>query len=150
MVFMEIRNLFNIKRLSGKGFYDGFDQQFYFQSLHLPASSAYDNIAGNDRIGDYRPNGVAFQPIEQTNNYQSETNIRYTTNGQSAIYYNKPDKTYWRYDPANTSNHWSQVPSGEMQKILDDKAYIDMPNDDSVNFLDPRQIFFGVNLSFNF
>ena len=141
MLFMQVSNVFNFKRLSGKGFYDGFDQQFYFTSLHLPASSAYDNIPGNDRIGDYRPNGVSFQPIEQTGNYSAETNIRPT-----AIYYNTPTKQYMRY----VNNAWSEVPSAEMQKILDNKAYIDMPNDDSVNFLDLRQIFFGVNLSFNF
>jgi outer membrane receptor protein involved in Fe transport len=141
MVFMEIDNLFNIKRLSGKGFYDPFDQQFYMQSLHLPKSSAYDNIPGDDRIGDYRKNGVAFQPIEQTNNVYGETNIRPT-----AIYYNTPTAQYMRY----ANGTWSEVPSGEMQKILDDKAYIDMPNDVSVNFLDPRQIFFGINISYNF
>ncbi len=140
MVFMEVRNLFNIQRLSGKGFYDSFDQQFYFQSLHLPGSTAYDNIPGSDRVGDYRKDGVAFQPIEQSGNVYAETNIRPT-----AIYYNTPTKEYMRY--ANGS--WSQVPSGEMNKILDDKAYIDMPNDSSVNFLDPRQFFFGINLSFN-
>ena len=150
MLFMEVRNLLNIKRLSGKGFYDTDDQIAYFNSLHLPASDAYDNIPGNDRIGDYRPNGVAFQPIEQTGNYQNlaPTDIHYTANGQSAIYYNTPTGQYWRYNPM--SNQWSQVPSGEMQTILNKKAYIDMPNDDSVNFLDPRQFFFGVNLSFNF
>jgi outer membrane receptor protein involved in Fe transport len=140
MLFMQVSNVFNIKRLSGKGFYDGFDQQFYFTSLHLPESSAYDNIPGDDRIGDYRPNGVRFQPIEQTGNYTAETNIRPT-----AIYYNTPTKQYMRY----ANNSWSEVPAAEMQKILDDKAYIDMPNDESVNFLNPRQIFFGVNLSFN-
>jgi hypothetical protein len=140
MLFMQVSNVFNIKRLSGKGFYDGFDQQFYFTSLHLPESSAYDNIPGDDRIGDYRPNGVQFQPIEQTGNYAAETNIRPT-----AIYYNTPTKQYMRY----ANNSWSEVPAAEIQKILDDKAYIDMPNDESVNFLNPRQIFFGVNLSFN-
>jgi hypothetical protein len=34
--------------------------------------------------------------------------------------------------------------------VLDDKAYIDMPNFDSINFLEPRNIFFGVRLSFDF
>ncbi|MEJ2055553.1 MAG: TonB-dependent receptor, partial [Calditrichaceae bacterium] len=31
MLYMEFRNLFNQKRLSGAGFYDVYDQQFYFQ-----------------------------------------------------------------------------------------------------------------------
>lgn len=141
MLFMEVENLFNIKRLSGKGFYDAFDQQFYFRSLHLPTSTAYDNISGDDRIGEYRKEGVAFQPIEQSGNVNAETNIR-----PQAIYYDRPTGKYMRY----TNSAWSEVPSGEMQKILDDKAYIDMPNNTSFNFLDPRQIFFGINLSFNF
>ena len=43
---------------------------------------------------------------------------------------------------------WSEVDGGRMQQILDDKAYIDMPNNSSFDFLNPRQIFFGINLSF--
>ena len=143
MLFMQVSNVLNIKRLSGKGFYDSFDQQYYFESLHLPACSAYDNIPGNDRVGDYRPNGVAFQPIEQVGNI---SNITVSAARQGAIYYDKSSGVY--YDGSNGS--WQQVDSGRMKKILDDKAYIDMPNDDSVNFLDPRQIFFGINVSFNF
>jgi len=143
MVFMEIRNLFNIKRLSGVGFYDGFDQQFYQQSLHLPESSAYDNIPGDDRMGDYRKDGVAFQPIEQVGSISSLTPAGARP---QAKYYDRASKKY--YEVVN--GNWSEVGKNEMQKILDDKAYIDMPNDNSINFLDPRQIFFGINLSFNF
>jgi len=40
------------------------------------------------------------------------------------------------------------VENSRMQKILDDKAYIDMPNNSSFDFLNPRQVFFGINLSF--
>ncbi|MCX6122048.1 MAG: TonB-dependent receptor [Ignavibacteriales bacterium] len=148
MVFIDVRNLFNIRRLSGVGYYYGFDQQFYYQSLHLPESTAYDNIPGDDRINDYRKDGVAFQPIEQAGNVYSidPNSIHYTASGQSAIYYNTPTKQYLRY----VNNSWSEVPSGEMKQILDDKAYIDMPNITSSAFLDPRQIFFGINISFNF
>jgi hypothetical protein len=45
---------------------------------------------------------------------------------------------------------WSEVEKSRMQKILDDKAYIDMPNNSSFDFLNPRQVFFGINLSFKF
>jgi hypothetical protein len=34
-----------------------------------------------------------------------------------------------------------------MDKILSDKAYIDMPNITSFTFLNPRQIFFGIKVS---
>ena len=45
-------------------------------------------------------------------------------------------------------DNWSEVDGGKMQQILDDKAYIDMPNNSSFDFLNPRQVFFGVNISF--
>ena len=35
------------------------------------------------------------------------------------------------------------------QKILDDKAYIDMPNNSSFDFLNPRQFYYGINISVN-
>jgi hypothetical protein len=140
---MEVRNLFNIERLSGKGFYDLVDQQDYQESLHLPESTAYDNIPGDDRMGDYRKDGVAFQPIEQIG---SKSSINPASARSQAIYYDRSDKNY--YEVVN--GQWSLVDNGKMQKIKDDKAYIDMPNNTSFNFLDPRQIFFGINLSFNF
>jgi len=36
-----------------------------------------------------------------------------------------------------------------MDKILEDKAYIDMPNPSTFWFLNPRNIYFGIRLSFN-
>jgi outer membrane receptor protein involved in Fe transport len=147
MVFMELKNLFNIERLSGKGFYDNTDQIAYQQSLHLPESTAYDNIPGDDRMGDYRKDGVAFQPIEQVGSLPDLTiPANLASIRPNAKYYASTSKNY--YEVVNGS--WEPVPDAEKQKILDDKAYIDMPNNTSFNFLDPRQIFFGINLSFNF
>jgi outer membrane receptor protein involved in Fe transport len=143
MVFMEIKNLFNTQRLSGVGFYDGFDQQDYFQSLHLPESVAYDNIPGEDRIGEYRKDDVAFQPIEHVENISS---LPAASARPQAKYYDRAQKKYFEV----VNGNWSEVSSSVIQKILDDKAYIDMPNNTSFNFLDPRQIFFGISLSFNF
>ncbi len=139
-LLLDIRNVFNIKRLSGASFYDGFDQLFYLQSLHLPESKAYDNIPGNDRIGDYRKEGVPYQPIEQVGNVGEISNPN-----PSAIYYDRSKKKYMNY----LNGTWSEVESSKMQKILEDKAYIDMPNNSSFDFLNPRQVFFGINISFN-
>ncbi|MEG8946314.1 TonB-dependent receptor [Rosettibacter firmus] len=137
---IDVRNLFNFKRLSGAGFYDNFDQLFYLQSLHLPPSPAYDNIPGNDRVGDYRKEGVPYQPIEQVVNVYEVSNPN-----PIVIYYDKTTKKYMNY----VNNEWSEVDNAKMQKILEDKAYIDMPNNTSFNFLNPRQVFFGINISFN-
>ena len=43
---------------------------------------------------------------------------------------------------------WVELSKSRMDKILKDKAYIDMPNQTSFNFLNPRQWFFGLEMSF--
>jgi outer membrane receptor protein involved in Fe transport len=141
MFYMEVRNLFNFKRLSGAGFYDvEVDQYNYLASLHLPESKAYNNIPGNDRIGDYRKHGVEYQPIEQIGNINNVTNPNI-----KAIYYDRSSGIYYKFVDGVSE----EVDKKTMDKILDDKAYIDMPNNTSFNFLNPRQIFYGINISFN-
>ena len=142
-LLMEVRNLLNSKFLSGKSFYDTHDQRYYLESLHLPESRAYNNIPGDDRIGDYRKDGVPYQPIEQIG---SVLTTDPTSTLPNVIYYDKTTKKYM--DVVN--GQWAEVESSRMQKIIDDKAYIDMPNNSSFDFLNPRQFYFGVNLSFNF
>ena len=139
-LFCEINNLFNDKFLSMVGFYDVNDQIDYFESLHLPESDVYNNIAGSDRVGDYRLPGVNFQPIEQIGQLETITDPN-----PAVIYYNIPDGAYMEY----VENDWRRVDSARMKKVLDDKAYIDMPNQTSFNFLNPRQFFFGIRTSFN-
>ena len=140
-LIIDMRNVFNIKRLSGKSFYDVYDYQDYMNSLHLPQNSAYTNIPGSDRAGDVRKEGVAYQPIEQSNNVfgKNASDI-----DPSVIYYNAPTRQYM----SNVNGTWSVVPQNRMQEVMNDKAYIDMPNNSSFDFLNPRQVFFGINFSF--
>jgi hypothetical protein len=42
---------------------------------------------------------------------------------------------------------WTEVESGRKRRILDDKAYIDMPNHSSFWYLNPRRLFFCVRAS---
>lgn len=138
--FCEINNVFNNKFLSGASFYDSNDQIDYFESLHLPKSEAYNNITGDDRIGDYRKTGAEFQPIEQVG--QLET---ITEPNSRVIYYLIPNGKYMEF----AQDVWREVETSRMNKILDDKAYIDMPNQTSFSFLNPRQIFIGIRTSFD-
>ncbi len=140
-LFIDIENALNTKHLSLNSFYDSHDYNFYFQSLHLPRSNDYDNIVGDDKVGDYRQPGVAFQPIEKVGNVYSlsPSDIK-----SRAIYYDAATGRYMSYVNAT----WAEVDHKKMKKILDDKAYIDMPNHSYFNFLNPRQIFFGINASF--
>ncbi len=105
----------------------------------MPANDGYNNIIGDDRIGEYRKEGVAYQPIELSGNVYNLPNPN-----PKVIYYDRPTKKYMNYVDGN----WAEVDGGKMQQILDDKAYIDMPNNSSFDFLNPRQVFFGVNISF--
>lgn len=140
MLFVDIRNVFNLRRLSGKSFYDSFDQQFYLESLHLPENEGYDNIIGEDRVGDYRKEGVAYQPVMWTTDVQNLIDPDPTV-----IYYDKLTSRYMQLQ----DGEMMQVESSRMDQILEDKAYIDMPNNSSFDFLNPRQIYFGLNLTFH-
>ncbi|MDZ7290447.1 MAG: TonB-dependent receptor, partial [candidate division KSB1 bacterium] len=138
---MDVNNLLDTKRLSLVGFYDFNDYQDYFNSLHLPKSNAYTNIVGKDKAGDYRKDGVPYQPIKQVG-----VVTELATPNPKVIYYERTSGRYMNF----LNNAWSEVEKGKMQKILDDKAYIDMPNQTSFNFLDPRDVFFGLRASFDF
>jgi len=138
---LDANNLLNTKRLSLVSFYDFNDFQDYFNSLHLPASIAYFNIVGSDKVGAYRQDGVPFQPIVQTG---VVTELQNPNAG--AIYFERSSGKYMNF----LNGAWSEVDGGRMKKVLDDKAYIDMPNQTSFNFLNPRDLFFGLRASFDF
>lgn len=133
-LFMDVNNALNTLRLWNTG------DQAYMQSLHFPASDDYDNIPGSDKVGDYREPGVEYQPML----YQSQ--IDPTKAGKNrAIYYEGESGRYFEY----ANDQWQEVDGRRIDKILDDKAYIDMPNASTYWFLDPRKIYFGLRVSFN-
>ncbi|MEJ2634081.1 MAG: TonB-dependent receptor [Calditrichia bacterium] len=65
-VYADIRNLFNTKHFSFAGFANNYDRDAYLESLRLPWKSG--DQKGNDKIGDVRPSGVAFDPLEPNPN----------------------------------------------------------------------------------
>jgi outer membrane receptor protein involved in Fe transport len=138
-LFMETKNVLNTKRLSGESFYDIADYQAYMGSLHLPASQSYDNIPGDDKVGTYRTSST-YQPIERRGGTIATSEV----GAQGVIYWERPTGRYMEY----ANGAWSEVDHAKMQKVLDDKTYIDMPNNSSFDFLNPRQFYFGVSLSF--
>lgn len=160
--FVDIDNLFNYRRMSLVNWEDNDDRNFYYNSLHLPesgevvesvssaggltiiwkekTSKAYDNIPGNDRIGDYRKSGVEFQPIEIVGAIDENTNPE-----PGLIYYSHQTERYVEY----MDETWVVVNPKRIEKILEDKAYIDMPNQDCFTFLNPRQFYYGLRISFD-
>ncbi|MEW6512248.1 MAG: hypothetical protein AB1428_14960, partial [Bacteroidota bacterium] len=150
-LFADISNLFNFRYLTTYGFATGTDYNEYLQSLHLPAFSAdldrqigYVNISGDDRPGNYRKDGVAFQPILAYRTYSAITQIQ--SPQARPFYYAADQNQYYQW----VSNAWQPVDPARLQQVLDDKAYIDMPNQETFWFLNPRSIFYGVRLTFDF
>lgn len=118
------------------------DYQNYMESLHLPKSEAYTNIPGNDRIGDYRKPGTDWQPIVHVGNLNL-TGVR--QDEERAWFYEDASHQYYQW----TNGRWSIVDQQQLKKVLDNKAYIDMPNASTFWFLNPRKIFFGLRVSFD-
>lgn len=108
-IYLDITNLFNFKFLNMAGFVDSYDYQSYLASLCFPWEDG--DKKGNDKIGDYRPAGVAYDPLEPNPNN----------------------------DPAITARN-------NVRKAK--KSYIDMPNDESMAFLNPRHVSIGLRISF--
>ncbi len=151
--FMDIYNLFNFKNFSGNiyggsyaGFTDIYDYDYYMKSLHLPSGITdkleYGNIPGDDKPGHYRKTGVDFQPMEWIPDAEKFLNPK-----EGVIYYEAATK---RYLEISENGEWLTVPNKRIDKILDDKAYIDMPNQTFLTFLNPRSLFFGLTLSYRF
>ncbi len=143
--FAELNNLFNFKQFSGVSFYDSFDYNYYMKSLHLPEEVTrdlgYGNIPGDDQPGDYRESGVEYVPMEWASHISNVSNPN-----ERAIYYDASTQKYMQY----SNGSWSEVDYGRLNKILETKAYIDMPNQTYFTFLNPRNIFFGLTLSYRF
>ena len=148
-LFLDVSNVLNLRylnRTTGFSFF-GNDQQWYMTSLHLPGDvfegfgeggAPYLNIPGNDQPGDFRKPGVDFQPINAVPNLENA----------------RPDPWAWFWSQETGSYHrwsgeaWEDVPADELQRALDDKAYIDMPNLGYNTFFNPRRFSLGLRFSF--
>ncbi|MCX7985107.1 MAG: TonB-dependent receptor [Bacteroidetes bacterium] len=141
--FIDVDNVFNTLRLWNTG------DQDYLRSLHLPPSHAYNNIPGNDKVGEYRKPGVEYQPMEHVGRLGDPNAGRYEPR---AWYYEDFSGKYYQWvdDPSTGLKKWQEVDPERVKKVLADKAYIDMPSASTFWFLNPRRFFFGVKLSFNF
>jgi hypothetical protein len=148
-LFIDVSNALNFKRMSHYGFFNGQDFDDYMKSLHLAEGIAgneleprfgYLNFPGDDKPGDYRRGGV-FTPMVSVANLGSVT-----VPAPSAFYNDRSSGRWVQYVGGN----WVDVSSDRLQQVLDDKAYIDMPNLETFTFLNPRDFFYGIRVSFEF
>lgn len=138
-LFMDVFNALGQRRLSFDGFVDGQDYLDYMRSLRLPASDDYNNIPGDDRPGDYRKEDIAFVPITNISGRESVS-----TPIEGRFYYERSTGQYLQY----SGGSFSQADQGTIDQVIEDRAYIDMPNQGFLTFLNPRDIYFGVRFSF--
>ena len=141
-LFADVSNLFNALRLRDAGGQD------YRTSLHLPKSPAYSNIPGDDKFGDYRKPGVDWVPMEIMG-----SNTMLNAGSTRAVYYEPQTKQYWQYMDDKTipaiKDRWKLVDQKRIDQINSDKAYINMPNPSTFWFLNPRNITYGLTVSFD-
>lgn len=149
-VYVDIDNVFNLKNLEHLGaFYSDAgwaeDRDEYMYSLHLPEDAFQDfdapylYVPGDDQPGDYRKAGVEFQPIETVYKVEGMTSPH-----TRPFYYELDNDRYMQY----VDDTWVEVDQAKVDQVLDDKAYIDMPNLDFLRFLNPRTIRIGLRVSF--
>jgi hypothetical protein len=145
--FIDVNNVLNLRHLNRYGNFfseDGRDFDHYMMSLHLPEEvfegrdPNYQFVSGNDRPGTFRKPGVEFQPIEAVQSVEQIATPR-----DRPLYYEMTSGRYMDWK----DGAWQEADGDLVDQVLDDRAYIDMPNLDFLNFLNPRAVRFGIRLS---
>lgn len=150
-ILAEAFNLFNFKHFSTAGFAVATARTEYEESLQFP-QEVYEelgdrHIAGNDRLGDYRPEDVEYQPMDDLNSiYLADGSFAAADEG--TYYYVWEEEKYMGYNAADGS--WFDIADSDVLDALDNKAYIYNPPNESFMFLNPRDIFVGIRVSYNF
>ncbi|MBT8294471.1 MAG: TonB-dependent receptor, partial [Eudoraea sp.] len=89
--YLDIENVFNYKYMSEAGFADIYDRDAYLESLNFSWETGVEN--GDDRVGDYRPVGVAYDPLESNPNNDPEIKARNDKRKEDKSYINMPNIT---------------------------------------------------------
>jgi len=146
--FVDASNVLNIRRMNyftNAGFVDGEDFLNYMRSLHLPFdvvdeyTNAENQLTGSDSPGDYRKPGVDFVPI------QTSTNLANVSNPTgNALYWVPGEDAFYQF----VDGQFVPADDSFVSQVLSDKAYIDMPGQQSFTFFNPRAFQFGFRISF--
>jgi len=132
--FMDMSNVLNIKYMSsgGYGFVDGQDYDAYMKSLHL----AEDVFADFTKNPDGSINTTYFNAVRR----DEQGNLV----GRSYVFGEDRPGDYRTGEYHEWDENADEATKEEWRK---NKSYIDMPNQDFLTFLNPRDIFFGLRAS---
>ena len=84
---------------------------------------------------------MEFQPIIALRNATALAQV--TVPEARPFYFVQEQGRYYQW----VNNAWQEVDGGKLGQVMDDKAYIDMPNMETFTFLNPRRIFYGLRLT---
>jgi len=147
----EAFNLFNFKHFSTTGWGIPTAAIEYQESLHFKkdvyTELGFKHLSGNDRMGDYRPEDVDYQPMDYLNATADNDGNVYSAD-EGVYYWIEQNQDYESY--SSETGSWTPVDDQKIQDTLDKKAYIYNPPNQSLMFLAPRDIFVGVKLAYNF
>ncbi len=90
-LYMDVQNVFNFKFLNFAGFADNYDYQDYLASLCFSWRDG--DKKGDDRIGDYRPDDVAYDPLEPNPNSDPAISARNQARKDKKSYIDMPNIT---------------------------------------------------------
>jgi len=138
--FAEVTNLLDTKWLSSTGFTGSRDREAYRASLHYPWEANLQK--GEDKWGVYRDWDTEYRPMYSIS---SLSNVQVTPQSHE-IYFEESSETYWKWDDA--IDNWESISQAKIDGFIEDKAYIDMPNLQSMTFLSPQQVTFGIRIKF--
>ena len=130
------------------------DYNDYMASLHLPSSSfsdvtsyevPYMFIKGNDKPGDFPKDNIQYIPINIVRgNYLLPPPSVMETRDINELYYIYNNSTYMQF----INGEWQNADPSFVKNILDNKAYINMPDNIESTFLNPFGFKIGVRISF--
>ncbi|HNW58076.1 MAG TPA: TonB-dependent receptor [bacterium] len=87
--YVDASNVFDFKFLNYAGFSDSYDYEFYMQSLCFSWEKG-DN-RGDDRIGTYRPDDIAYDPLEANPNNDPTISARNAKRKEDKSYIDNPN-----------------------------------------------------------
>ena len=159
-LFIDVNNLLNLKFMyfehpfviSGDNPLSDYND--YMASLHLSAS-AFDDVAfneyyypfipGNDQPGDYPQQGVKYLPIYLVRgNYLLPPALVMESRDPNELYYVFNSATYLQF----IDGEWEDADPELVRRVLDNKAYINMPDKIQSAFLNPRSVTLGMRITF--
>ena len=159
-LFLDISNPLNLKFMyfehpfvvSGENPVSDYND--YMASLHLPNSAfndlksyelPYMFIAGDDRPGDYPKDNVKYVPINIVRgSYLLPPSSIMDTRDVNELYYIYNNSSYMQF----VDGEWQIADPEFVQKVLVNKAYINMPDNTQSIFLNPFGLKIGVRVSF--